>query len=58
MGAFEIFIIRALLAVFFSILLARFYFKERSIFWSLGLAAAMLAIIYAKEYFRKRNQGE
>ncbi|MFN3533805.1 MAG: hypothetical protein ACK4WB_00265 [Desulfatiglandales bacterium] len=58
MGAFEIFVIRAFLAVFFSILLSRFYFKDRSIFWSLGLAVLMLAIVYAKEYFRKRNQGE
>lgn len=56
MGALEIFLIRAILAVFFSILLGRFFFKDRSIFWSLGLAIAMLAIVYAKEYFRKKYQ--
>lgn len=56
MGAFEIFIIRALLAVFFSILLGRIFFQGRSLTWSLGLAASMLAIVYAKEYFRKRNK--
>jgi hypothetical protein len=58
MGAFEIFILRALLAVFISILLGRFYFQGKSIFWTIGLATAMLAIVYAKEYFRNKNQDQ
>jgi len=58
MGAFEIFVLRAILAVFIAFLLGRFFFQGRSLVWTICLAIAMLAIVYAKEYFRKKNQDQ
>ncbi len=56
MGPFEIFIIRALLAGLFSVLISRFYLQGKPFFWlwTILLAVIMLAIVYAKEYFRKK----
>jgi len=58
MGTFDIFILRAILAVFIAFLLGRFFFQGKSLVWTISLAIAMLAIVYAKEYFRNKNQGD
>ncbi|RJQ70009.1 MAG: hypothetical protein C4519_21380 [Desulfobacteraceae bacterium] len=48
-----IFIIRALLGVFFGILLTRFFYPEASIAFIIGLSAVLVALSYLSTYFRR-----
>ena len=47
------FIIRAILSVFFAILLSRFFFPKAGVFVLALVAAGLLVLAYVSEYARK-----
>jgi hypothetical protein len=57
MGKIQIFVIRAILAGIFAVLISRFFFQERPLFKVVILALALLGFAYLFEYLRKRDRG-
>jgi Flp pilus assembly protein TadB len=57
MGKIQVFIIRAILAGVFAVLISRFFFQERPLFKVVILALALLGFAYLFEYLRKRDRG-
>jgi Flp pilus assembly protein TadB len=57
MGKIEVFIIRAILAGVFAVLISRFFFQERPLLKVVILALALLGFAYLFEYLRKRDRG-
>jgi hypothetical protein len=57
MGKIAVFIIRAILAGIFAVLIARFFFQERPLLKVVILAPALLGFAYLFEYLKKRDRG-
>ncbi|MCK4389660.1 MAG: hypothetical protein KAV83_05420 [Desulfobacterales bacterium] len=57
MTTFNIFVMRAILAAFFAVLLTRFFHPKATIVGILGLAMLLVGLAYIMEYFRKRKKG-
>jgi Flp pilus assembly protein TadB len=57
MGKIQVFIIRAILAGVFAVLISRFFFQERPLPKVVILALALLGFAYLFEYLRKRDRG-
>ena len=57
MGKIELFIIRAILAGIFAVLISRFFFQERPLLKVVILALALLGFAYLFEYLKKRDRG-
>lgn len=55
MGAFERFVIRAVLSCLFGLLISRFFFNEFSLLKVAGLASVLLGLAYILEYLKKRK---
>ena len=56
MGASGIFVIRAILSIFFAFLLTRFFFEGRGLITVFAMAAALLGLAYVFEYAKKRDR--
>jgi hypothetical protein len=57
MGAFEVFLIRVVLAGLFSVLISRVFFRGTSVIKISALAVALLGLAYLFEWLRKRDKG-
>jgi hypothetical protein len=57
MGAFSIFIIRAIIAVLMALIISRMFFKEIPISKVAGLALVLLGFAYLFQYVKKRDRG-
>jgi hypothetical protein len=57
MGKIELFIIRAVLAGIFAVLISRFFFQERPLLKVMILGLVLLGFAYLFEYLRKRDRG-
>jgi hypothetical protein len=57
MGKIELFIIRAVLAGIFAVLISRFFFHERPLLKVVILGLVLLGFAYLFEYLRKRDRG-
>ncbi len=55
MGSFNIFVIRAILAAVFAVILSRFFFPDVNIAFAAGLGIVLLGLAYIFEYFRNRK---
>jgi len=55
--AFYIFIIRAIMAAFFAVLVMRFFYPKAGIPSVMGCAIVLVGMAYVLENFRKRNKG-
>jgi len=57
MGKIPVFIIRAILAGIFAVLISRFFFQERPLLKVVILALVLLGFAYLFEYLRRRDRG-
>ncbi|MDA8140705.1 MAG: hypothetical protein M0036_18825 [Desulfobacteraceae bacterium] len=55
MSGTHIFIIRALLGVVFGILLARFFYPQASLVFTIGLCVILVGLAYLAEFLRRRK---
>ena len=57
MGGFTLFIIRAMLAAAFAVLIGRFFFQGTPVIKVTLLATVLLGLAYLFEYTKKRDSG-
>ncbi|MFH1489071.1 MAG: hypothetical protein ABII06_09215 [Pseudomonadota bacterium] len=57
MGGFTLFIIRAMLAAVFAVLIGRFFFQGTPVIKVTLLALVLLGLAYLFEYTKKRDSG-
>ncbi len=56
MNRFYIFLIRFFLAVFFAVLITRFFYPDAGVVFMGGLGVIMISLAYLSEYFRTRRK--
>jgi len=56
-SAFQIFIVRAILAGAFSVLISRIFFNDFRLGYIIGLAVFLVGMSYVSEYLRNRKKG-
>lgn len=56
MSPIHIFIIRALMGVFFGIILSRFFYPKAPLVFIVGLCAILVGLAYLTEYLRQRKK--
>jgi len=56
MNKFNIFIMRAILAAFFAVILTRFFYGRVELFYVVGLAIFLMGMFYVTEYYRRKKQ--
>ncbi|MDD2316548.1 MAG: hypothetical protein RBR01_02065 [Desulfobacterales bacterium] len=52
MSGLNVFVIRLVLAVFFAVILSRFFFPQGNIFYVIGLAIFLMGMAYVFEYWK------
>jgi NhaP-type Na+/H+ or K+/H+ antiporter len=57
LNALTVFVIRAILSVFFAVLLTRFFYPNATIVGTAGFAIGLLGLAYITEHFRRRKKG-
>ena len=57
MGSFNMFIIRLILSVLFSVIILRMFSKDMAPLKVIGLAAVLLGFAYLFQYTKKRDKG-
>ncbi len=56
MNKFNIFIMRAILASFFAVILTRFFYGRVELFYVVGLAIFLMGMSYVTGYYRSKKQ--
>jgi len=55
MNRFNIFIMRAILAAFFAVILTRFFYGRVELLYVAGLAIFLMGMSYVTEYYRRKK---
>ena len=56
MNKFNIFIMRAILAAFFAVILTRFFYGRVELLYVVGLAIFLMGMSYVTGYYRSKKQ--
>jgi len=56
MNRFNIFIMRAILAAFFSVVITRFFYGRVALLYVVGLTIFLMGMSYVTEYYRSKKQ--
>ena len=57
MSALTVFVIRAILAAIFAVLLTKFFYPRATIVGTAGFAIGLVGLAYITEHFRKGKKG-
>ncbi len=57
MPRYQIFIIRAILAAVFAVVLVRMFYPQKPMAYALGLAVFLIGLAYYFEHIRKNKKG-